>query len=31
MALAAGLLATGLGLDRHRAFYPVVTIIVASY
>jgi hypothetical protein len=26
-----GLFATGIGLDRDRAFYPVVTIIVASY
>jgi hypothetical protein len=26
-----GLLATGVGLDRDRAFYPVVTIVVASY
>ena len=26
-----GLFATGTGLDRDRAFYPVVTIVVASY
>ena len=31
LALAVGLFATGLGLDRERAFYPVVTIVVASY
>ena len=31
LAFAVGLLATGLGLDRDRAFYPVVTIVVASY
>ena len=31
LALAVGLFATGLGLDRDRAFYPVVTIVVASY
>jgi len=24
-------LATGLGLDRDRAFYPVVTMVIASY
>ena len=29
--LAVGLFATGLGLDRDRAFYPVVTIVIASY
>ena len=31
LALALGLFATGLGLDRDRAFYPVVTIVIASY
>lgn len=32
LALSVGLLlGTGLGLDRDRAFYPVVTIVVASY
>jgi hypothetical protein len=31
LALAAGLLGTGTGLDRDRAFYPVATIIIASY
>ena len=31
LALAVGLFATGVGLDRDRAFYPVVTIVVASY
>lgn len=30
-ALAVGLFATRLGLDRDRAFYPTVTIVVASY
>ena len=31
LAFAVGLLATALGLDRDRAFYPVVTIVIASY
>lgn len=31
LALAIGLLFSGLGLDRDRAFYPVVTIVIASY
>jgi hypothetical protein len=31
LAIAVGLFATGFGLDRDRAFYPVVTIVVASY
>ncbi len=31
VAFAVGLFATGLGLDRDRAFYPVVTIVIASY
>ena len=26
-----GLFATGFGLDRDRAFFPVVTIVIASY
>lgn len=26
-----GVFATGIGLDRDRAFYPVVTIVTASY
>jgi hydrogenase/urease accessory protein HupE len=31
LALGVGLLGTGVGLDRERSFYPVVTIVVASY
>lgn len=31
LAFSVGLLATGLGLDRDRAFYPVVTMVIASY
>jgi hypothetical protein len=31
LALAVGLFATGIGLDRDRAFYPIVTIVIASY
>ena len=31
LALAVGLMATAVGLDRDRAFYPTVTIVVASY
>jgi hypothetical protein len=31
LALGVGLFATGIGLDRDRAFYPVVAIVVASY
>jgi hypothetical protein len=31
IAFAVGLVATGLGLDRDRAFYPVVMIVIASY
>jgi len=30
LALAVGLLATASGLDRDRAFYPTVTIVIAS-
>ena len=31
LALAVGLFATAIGLDRDRAFYPTVTIVIASY
>jgi hypothetical protein len=31
LALAVGLFATLSGLDRDRAFYPTVAIVVASY
>jgi hypothetical protein len=31
LAFAVGLFATSTGLDRDRAFYPVVTIVIASY
>jgi len=31
LALATCLLATFVGLDRDRAFYPTVTIVIASY
>jgi len=31
LAFAVGLFATASGLDRDRAFYPAVTIVVASY
>ncbi|HEV8700263.1 MAG TPA: hypothetical protein VGV60_03215 [Candidatus Polarisedimenticolia bacterium] len=31
LAFAVGLFATGVGLDRDRAFYPTVTIVIASY
>lgn len=31
LALTVGLFATGLGLDRDRAFYPAVTMVIASY
>jgi hypothetical protein len=31
LALAVGLFATASGLDRDRAFYPTVAIVVASY
>ena len=30
LAISVGLFATGVGLDRDRAFYPVVTIVIAS-
>jgi hypothetical protein len=31
LAFAVGLLATAVGLDRDRAFYPTVMIVIASY
>jgi hypothetical protein len=31
LALGVGLFGSGTGLDRDRAFYPVVTIVTASY
>jgi len=31
LALGVGLLATSFGLDRDRAWYPAVTIVIASY
>ena len=31
LAVSVGLFATGVGLDRDRAFYPVVTIVIAFY
>ena len=31
LAICVGLFATVVGLDRDRAFYPVVTIVIASY
>jgi hypothetical protein len=31
LAIAVGVLATGLGLDRDRTFYPVAMIVIASY
>ena len=31
LALAVGLFATAIRLDRERAFYPTVTIVIASY
>jgi len=31
LAFAVGLLGTYTGLERDRGFYPVVTIVVASY
>jgi hypothetical protein len=31
LAISVGLLFTGFGLDRDRAFYPVVTMVIASY
>jgi hypothetical protein len=31
LAFWVGFLATGVGLDRDRAFYPVVMIVIATY
>ena len=31
LALSVGLLGTASGLDRDRAYYPVIAIVVASY
>lgn len=31
LAFSVGLLMTFIGLDRDRAFYPTVTIVIASY
>ena len=31
LAIAVGIFATTVGLDRDRAFYPVVLIVVASF
>lgn len=31
LALSVGLSATCIGLDRDRAFYPTVTVVIASY
>ena len=31
LAIAVGILGTSQGLDRDRAFYPTVAIVVASY
>jgi hypothetical protein len=31
LALSVGLFATAVGLDRDRAFYPVVTVVIATY
>lgn len=31
LALSVGLFATFLGLDRDRAFYPTVMVVIASY
>lgn len=31
LAFTVGLLARAIGLDRDRAFYPTVTIVIASY
>jgi hypothetical protein len=30
LAIAVGLFATGVGLDRDRAFYPTVMIVIAA-
>lgn len=31
LGLAVGVFGTGTGLDRDRAYYPVVAVVVASY
>ncbi len=31
LALGTGFLGTVVGLDRDRAFYPTITVVVASY
>jgi hypothetical protein len=31
LAFIVGLSASGVGFDRERGFYPVVTIVIASY
>ncbi|MDO8378014.1 hypothetical protein [Phenylobacterium sp.] len=31
LGLGVGAFATGVGLDRDRAFYPVVLVVIASY
>ena len=31
LALSVGLFATAVGLDGDRAFYPVVTVVIATY
>ena len=31
LALAVGVFATVVGLDRDRAFYPTVAVVIASY
>lgn len=31
LALGIGLFATFVGLDRDRAFYPVIVVVIASY
>jgi hypothetical protein len=31
LAFTVGLMATAVGLDRDRALYPAVTIVIASY
>ena len=31
LAFTVGLMATAVGLDRDRAFYPTVTIVIASF
>ena len=30
LAICVGLFATGVGLDKDRAFYPTITIVIAS-